>query len=755
MRKLLEKTQSYLSPERTRFIQDAYEFAAKAHDGQTRLSGEPFLDHPLQTAQYLADLHLDAPTLAGALLHDVMEDCGVSFEELEQRFGAEVAILVDAVTKLGRIDKKGPQEQNGAALIQDDGHYQAASLRKMLVSMAKDVRVVLIKLADRLHNMRTLKAHSPERQIAIAQETLDIYAPLAHRLGIWNFKWQLEDMAFRYLQPTQYKYISRLLASRRDEREQYTDHMCAILAEALTKASIEAQVTGRAKHIYSIYEKMQTYNAQGKAFHDIYDLFALRILVQEKQGCYAALGIVHSLWHPLPGQFDDYIAKQKENMYQALHTAVMGPEAKPLEIQIKTYDMHEVAEYGVASHWLYKEGDSVRDTQFEEKMTWLRQVLEWQQEMSESEEFLETIKTDLFPDQVFVYTPKGHIKELPAGATPIDMAYRIHTELGHRCIGAKVNGKLTALDYPLQSGDTVEILTSKVARGPSLDWLNSNLGYVKSGNAREKIRTWFRKQERGANIERGKELLAKEFLRHSVAPDHADVARLFQYDSVDDFFAALGNGSITTNHVATRLTLLQERPPEESLTQANGPASGIQIRGVGDLLTHLARCCSPIPGDEIVGYITRSRGIAVHRKNCRNIIKGDEPDRLVNVDWGATRHLYPIRLRIDAWDRVGLLRDITALVSGDRVNIASMFTQEDSQEGTATIFLTLFTQGIDQLSRLFVILEAVPGVINVSRTELDESAPTKKSTTSSETTPQRSSNAQRKNGAKSAKAIQP
>ena len=755
MRKLLEKTQSYLSAERTQFIQGAYEFAAKAHDGQTRLSGEPFLDHPLETARYLADLHLDAPTLAGALLHDVMEDCGVSFEELEQQFGAEVATLVDAVTKLGRMDKQDAQEHDGAALDLDDGHYKAASLRKMLVSMAKDVRVVLIKLADRLHNMRTLKAHAPERQIAIAQETLDIYAPLAHRLGIWDFKWRLEDMAFRYLQPTQYKYISRLLASRREEREQYTTHMCDVLAEGLTKASIEAQVTGRAKHIYSIYKKMQTYNAQGKAFHDIYDLFALRVLVQEKQDCYATLGIVHSLWHPLPGQFDDYIAKPKENMYQGLHTAVMGPEAKPLEVQIKTHAMHEVAEYGVASHWVYKEGDSVKDTQFEEKMTWLRQVLEWQQEVSESEEFLETIKTDLFPDQVFVYTPKGDIKELPAGATPIDMAYRIHTELGHRCIGAKVNGKLTTLDYPLQSGDTVEILTSKVARGPSLDWLNSNLGYVRSGNAREKIRTWFRKQERGANIERGKELLAKEFLRLSVAPDHAEVAKLFQYDSLDDLFAALGSGSLTTNQIAARLTLLQERSPEELQTQVYGPASGIQIRGVGNLLPHLARCCSPIPGDEIIGYITRTRGIAVHRKSCRNIIKGDEPDRLVNVDWGTTRNLYPVRLCIEAWDRVGLLRDITALVSGDQVNIASMVTQEDSQEGTATIFLTLFTQGIDQLSRLFVILEGVPGVINVTRTELGESAPTEKSTAGGESEPKRSIHAQRKNGAKSGKTIQP
>ncbi len=724
MKNLLKKAQGYLPPERLELVRSAYDYAARAHQGQTRLSGEPFIGHPVETATYLADLKLDATTLAAALLHDVMEDCDVSFDELEREFGSELARLVDGVTKLTQLDKRGEEETDGLSFDQESRHTQAASLRKMLVAMAQDVRVVLIKLADRLHNMRTLKAHAPARRIAIAQETLDIYAPLAHRLGIFDIKWQLEDMAFHHLQPAQYKTISRLLDTRREEREQYITRVCDLLAEALSRASIKAQVSGRPKHIYSIHLKMQAYAAEGKAFHDIYDLLALRLLLQEKQDCYAALGIVHSLWHPLPGQFDDYIAKPKENMYQGLHTAVMGPEGKPLEVQIKTHAMHEVAEHGVAAHWHYKEGDFSKDIQFEEKMTWLRQLLELQQEVGESEEFLETVKSDLFPDQVFVYTPKGDVKDLPAGSTPIDLAYRVHTDLGHRCIGAKVNGKLAALDYRLQNGDTVEILISKIARGPSLDWLNPNLGFVRSGNAREKIRTWFRKQERGATIQRGKELLAREFRRFSVVLDHGDVARLFKFDSVDDLFAALGSGTITINQIDAQLSHSQEHSTQEYQPPAQGPASGIQIQGVGDFFTHLARCCSPLPGDEIVGYITRSRGISIHRGDCRNVLNQDEPERLVNVEWGTTRHLYPVRLCIEAWDRVGLLRDITTLVSADKVNIASMVTLENNEESTATIALTLFTDSVDQLSRLFVKLEGIQGVISVSRADLTQSTTT-------------------------------
>ncbi|MEK7777990.1 MAG: RelA/SpoT family protein, partial [Chloroflexota bacterium] len=465
VRDLIAKIETYLPDDRVAFVQKAYEYAARAHEGQVRLSGEPFIQHPVETALYLADLHLDATTLAAALLHDVMEDCGVTQEELEAEFGNEVARFVDGVTKLSRLDRVSTEGDEREPRSRAEDHDQAANLRKMLVAMARDLRVVLIKLADRLHNMRTLQAHSPERRLAIAQETLDIYAPLAHRLGMWDIKWRLEDLAFQYLEPDRYNQISRLLASGREEREEHIARVSDILSKALQEASIKAQVTGRAKNIYSIHMKMRAYAAQGKDFNEIHDLFALRILVQEKQECYAALGVVHALWPPIPGLFDDYIGKPKENLYQALHTTVMGPEGVPVEVQIKTNAMHQLSEYGVAAHWRYKEGNAP-DTPFEQKMTWLRQLLEWQRDVSGAEEFLENVKTDIFPDQVFVYTPKGDIKELPAGSTAIDFAYHVHTDLGHRCIGSKVNGKLMALDYELQNGDTIEILASKVARGP-------------------------------------------------------------------------------------------------------------------------------------------------------------------------------------------------------------------------------------------------------------------------------------------------
>ena len=716
MKDLLAKAESYLSPDRNAFVKKAYEYASRAHDGQVRLSGEPFVQHPLATALYLADLHLDATTLAAALLHDVIEDCGVTVEELTREFGSEVANLVDGVTKLSKLDLLGVESTDGIPHSSEDGHDQAANLRKMLIAMARDLRVVLIKLADRLHNMSTLKAQPPQRQIAIAQETLDIYAPLAHRLGMWDIKWRLEDLAFRHLQPATYRQISRLLASRREEREQYITRVSGILSQALTDASIEAEVTGRAKHIYSIYQKMEAYSAQGKDFNEIYDLFALRVMVQEKQDCYTALGVVHALWNPLPGQFDDYIGKPKENMYQGLHTTLMGPEGVPLEVQIKTHAMHHLSEYGIAAHWRYKEG-SAPDTQFEQKMTWLRQLLEWQRDVSGAEEFLENVKTDLFPDQVFVYTPKGDVKELPAGSTPIDFAYHVHTDLGHRCIGAKVNSKLVPLDYQLQNGDTVETLTSKVARGPSLDWLNPHAGYVRSATARQRIRSWFRRQERGPNIQRGRELLTRELRRHNVSHTDEELARLFKVDTPDELLAALGNGTITVNQVATSLTQQEQRPPEEYQVPVPGPASGIQVMGVGDVLTHLGRCCSPLPGDEITGFITRNRGITVHRKDCRNVLNEDESERLVHVDWGTTKTLHPVRLSIEAWDRLGLLRDITTVVSAEKVNIASLVTHEN-EDGTVNVQLTLFTTGVDQLSRLFTKLEEVQGVINVFRASL-------------------------------------
>ena len=716
MRNLLTKAKSYLPLDKVEIIEEAYVFASAAHEGQKRLSGEPYVEHPINTALFLADLNLDATTLAAALLHDVIEDCDVSYEEVLQKFGPEVSRLVDGVTKLSKMDLMATEGvlRNGY----EDG--QAESLRKMLVAMAQDVRVVLIKLADRLHNMQTLKAHSPEKRIAIARETLDIYAPLAHRLGIWDIKWQLEDLAFSHLEPAKYREISRLLATKREEREKYIDHVCQVLREELEKTGIAAEVTGRPKHIYSIFQKVEKYAQQGKEFGQIYDLFALRILVPEVQDCYSSLGTIHGLWHPIPGEFDDYIANPKDNMYQSLHTAVMYQGNTPLEIQVRTYSMHQVSEYGVAAHWRYKEGET-KDLHFEEKMSWLRQLLDWQREVTGAEEFLESVKTDLFQDQVYVYTPKGDVMELPAGSTPIDFAYRIHTDLGHRCIGGKVNGKLVPLYSQLKNGDTVEVITSKVARGPSLDWLNTNLGYANTANAREKIRQWFRKQERSANIQRGKELLTKELRRLSLKIDEEEVAALLKFETVAELLASLGSGNVSIAQVTTRLAAQQEPPPEEPAvaTILTWPSSGIEVLGVGDLLTRISQCCNPIPGDDIVGYITRSRGVSVHRADCHNIRNEDEKERLVQVNWGKSQTLYPVRLRIEAWDRVGLLRDITTLVSQEKVNIASVLTTEHEDSSCST-YLTMYTTGVGQLSRLFSRLEGVDGVFSVVRSTPDE-----------------------------------
>ncbi len=717
MKDLFTQIATYLPEDRVVFVRLAYEFAAKSHEGQTRLSGEPYIVHPLETASYLADLQMDAATLAAALLHDVVEDCDVPIAKIDHEFGPDVARLVDGVTKLNKLDLMNAAE-NGALEPfgwSPEDTNRAASLRKLLVAMAQDLRVVLIKLADRMHNMRTLQFHTPERRKAIAQETLDIYAPLAHRLGMWDMKWRLEDMSFHYLEPVKYKEISRLLSQRRDERERYIGNVREVLVQALRNAGLRAHVTGRAKHIYSIYGKMQSYAAQGKEFDDIHDLFALRVNVKDKNECYVALGVVHDLWNPLPGQMDDYVAKPKENGYQSLHTTVMGPEGMPFEVQIRTEEMHQVAEYGIAAHWRYKEGKA-QDNPFEQQMTWLRRLLEWQRDVSGPEEFLENVKTDILPDQVFVYTPKGDIKELPAGSTPIDFAYHVHTDLGHRCMGAKVNGKLVPLDYRLNNGDTVEILTSKVARGPSLDWLNSNAGYVHSATARGRIRAWFRRQERGTNIQRGRDLLTRELRRLSLNPSEEDLAKLFHLESVDDFLAAFGSGGITANQLVTRLTQRPETKtlPEEYTPPASGPASGVEVLGAGDLLTSLAKCCSPLPGDNIIGFITRTRGISIHRKDCKNIANEDEPQRLVRVDWGTMKTLHPVRISIDAWDRVGLLRDITAVVSAEKINIASLTTRENDDD-TATIQLTVFTTGVDQLSRLFTRIEEVHGVVSVTR----------------------------------------
>ena len=726
---LIERVGVYLPEESTDLVRQAYRYADECHEGQMRKSGEPYIAHPLETALFLAGLHLESHTIIAALLHDVVEDCGVSLDEITQRFGHEVSKLVDGVTKLTRMDDKLQLPTEDVATLMDDAeHLHAESLRKMLVSMAEDIRVVLIKLADRLHNMQTLDALPPEKRKRIAQETLDIYSPLAHRLGIWEIKWRLDDLAFRHLNEEKYREISKILAAKRTEREDYIEKVTSALRDELAAYGITAEVIGRPKGIYSTYLKMQKYQTQGKDFGDIYDLFARRVLVEEIADCYKSLGVVHQLWHPIPGQFDDYIGNPKENMYQALHTTVICDGGTPLEVQIKTYELHRIAEYGVAAHWAYKEG-SAGDQRFEEKMTWLRQLLEWQREVAGTAEFIESVKQDFFHDQVFVYTPKGRIVELTSGSTPIDFAYKIHTEMGHRCVGAKVNGKLTALDTPLANGDTVEIFTTKSDRGPSLDWLNPNRGYVMSAGARQSVRQWFRKQERGTNIQRGKEVLRRELRRLNQKVDDETLMGLFKVDTKDDLLANLGSGNIAESLLSYRLAQIgQETEPPLTKRSTDpplsGPSSGITVLGVGNLLMRMGRCCHPIPGEPIIGFITRARGVTVHKQDCASVRHEDEPERLVDVQWGEEKQLYPVRVTMKADDRVGLLRDVTSLVSSEGVNIASVVTG-DYADGTVTIALTCHTTGLDQLNKLFSKLEGVRGCISVTRDRSNLPAPSR------------------------------
>jgi len=709
---LEKKVQAYLPPEKISQVEAAYQFAGKAHEGQTRLSGEPYLEHPLQAALILAELQLDAASLAAALLHDVTENCDIPITEIEARFGLEIAKLVDGNTKLGKLSKKATTE------IATSG-AQIENLRKMLVAMAEDLRVVFIKLADRLHNMRTLAALPPEKQRVIAQETMEIYAPLAHRLGIWELKWQLEDYSFRYLEPAHYRQIVDLLAVRRAERESFITRVMDILKREFEGLGLNADISGRPKHIYSIYQKMMRYTTLGKDFNDIHDLLALRILVDTIPECYSALGVVHNLWRPMPESFDDFIANPKSNGYQSLHTAVMCLGTTPLEVQIRTREMHYLGEYGVAAHWRYKEGAG-RDIRYEERIAWLRQLIDWHRELSGTEEFLESVKTDIFMDQVFVYTPQGEIKDLPKGATPLDFAYRVHTELGHRCTGAKVNGRLIQLNYELKNGDVVEIMSTKKAKGPSRDWLSPHLGYIKTSHAREKIRQWFKKQERTENIERGRELLDKE-LRHLgiKLSNREELSRLFKFDSLDDFLFAIGYGGITTHQIALKLAAQQEpakTTPE--VKPVKTPTSGIKVLGEGDMLTNLAQCCRPVPGDKIIGYVTRTRGVTIHRQDCYNIIHEDEKERLIPVEWEKTDSLYPVRVRVEAWDRVGLMRDITTIVAEEKVNIITVNSMQKDGATTAdyfTVELALETSGLAQLSRLLSRIEGIRGVIGVTR----------------------------------------
>jgi guanosine-3',5'-bis(diphosphate) 3'-pyrophosphohydrolase len=711
--RLLEKAEEYLPPEKIKVVEEAYKFAAEKHQGHVRLSGEPFIEHPLQTAYILAELQLDSGSLAAALLHDIPEETGLSIDEIKKRFGQEIARLVDGVTKLGKVSL--------ATTAPITNESQAENLRKMLVAMAEDLRVVFIKLADRLHNMRTLKYLPKDRQLQNAQETMDIYAPLAHRLGIWELKWQLEDLSFQYLEPKDYASVARLVDLRRNQREKFIARAIDVLKKEFDRVGLVADISGRPKHLYSIHEKMERYAAMGRRFGEIHDLLALRVLVDTVPDCYNAMGIIHSLWHPLPDAFDDYIASPKPNGYQALHTAVMALGTTHLEIQIRTREMHHVAEYGVAAHWRYKEGEK-RDMRFEERVAWLRQLIEWHRELSGAEEFLESVKTDIFIDQVFVYTPKGEIKDLPKGSTPLDFAYRVHTDLGHRCIGAKVNGKLVPFNYELKNGDIVEIISAKGARGPSLDWLNPNLGYVNTSHARTKIRQWFNKQERTENIERGRQILDKELRRLGIKTERQALAELFEYKSLDDFLAAVGNGTVTAHQIVLKLAAQEEK--ETAVTGIAPPTTlaGVRVLGVGDLMTNIAKCCHPVPGDKIIGYITRSRGVTIHREDCHNVLHEDEKERLIPVEWGQSDNLYPVNIEVEAWDRVGLMRDITTVVAEEKVNITSVNLAEGDGQ-TVTMFLTLEIKGLAQLSQILKKIDAVKGVISVSRVGVEVSRP--------------------------------
>ncbi len=664
-------------------VRDAFVFACAHHADQRRKSGEEFISHPVGVAKVCAGMRLDTQTLCAALLHDTVEDTSASLGEVRERFGEEIAGLVDGVTKLTGIT------------FQSRDEAQAENYRKMMVAMASDIRVILIKLADRLHNMRTIDALPKQRQIEKAKETLDIYGPIAHRLGIHAIKWELEDLAFATLHPRKYQDIKGLVSQQREERERYVDKAGSYLRKELEALGIEAEIAGRAKHFYSIYSKM---TKKGREFNEIYDLTAMRVVVESVKDCYGAVGVIHSLWKPLPGRFKDFIAMPKFNMYQSLHTTVIGPEGRPLEIQIRTREMHDMAEFGIAAHWIYKVGESGgRDATGpgggpgdDDKLRWLRRLLDWQQELDDSSEFVETLKVDLFEDEVFVFTPKGEVKSLAAGATPLDFAYEIHTDVGHRCVGAKVNGKIVPLHYELKSGDIVEVLTSKRERGPSRDWL----ALVKTTRARNKIKQWFRAESRKDTEHSGRETL-QEYLRRQGLPAQkivgspllAHVIREMGFKKADDFYIAVGAAKVSPKVVVGKImqrlkhgeAAEGEPAPGERLTanrrrrrpDSSSSQYGIEVEGVDDVMLRLAKCCRPVPGDPIVGYISLGRGITIHREDCPNVrALRKDPDRFTGVSWdGEGRTAFRVEIHVDAWDRHRLLEDLSRTFAEAGVNI--------------------------------------------------------------------------------------
>ncbi len=728
---LRDMVSAYMAPEDIEMVIKAFNFANDAHKGQCRRSGEPFIAHPVEVGIILADLRMDVESICAALLHDTIEDTDATAEQVEAEFGEQIRLLVEGVTKISQIE------------VESLSDTQAATIRKMFVAMSKDIRVIVIKLADRLHNMRTLAALREDRRIFKARETLEIYAPIAHRLGINSIKWELEDLSFFYLEPNKYKQVSRMVAESRSEREKYLSDVVDIIRDEMSKVGIQAQVAGRPKHLYSIYQKM---TKKGKGFSEIYDLIAVRVIVKSVKDCYSALGAIHTLWNPMPGRFKDYIAMPKFNMYQSLHTTVMGPAGRPLEVQIRTEEMHRASEYGVAAHWRYKESSGlVTEDALDQQMAWLREMVDWQDETEDSREFLKSLKTDLGNSEVFVFTPKGDVKSLRAGATPVDFAYAVHTEVGNHCVGAKVNGSIVPLSYELQVGDRVEILTQKSAR-PSRDWLTM----VKTPSARSKIRSYFSKASRSDDLQIGRERLAREMSNHNLGLSSArsqralkTVADAMGFNDTDDMFVQLGKGNESAQHVANRLLkILVDQGTEEAekpdigespsstgimapmITSVSRPkkhethaTNGIVVKGVDDVLVRLSRCCNPVPGDKIMGFVTRGRGVSVHRDDCPNAFElKKHPERIIEVSWedSAAASSYQVEIYVEALDRMNLLLDVTKVLSevGTNVISSSTTTQRDGMVAMRFLFQV---SDITIIDKIIESLTEIEGVFSAQR----------------------------------------
>ena len=712
----VERVAGKLSSADHLLLANAVELAFRAHAGQLRLSGEHYISHVLAVAEILSTLNADCDALCAAVLHDVVEDTPVTLKEITEQFGPAIGQLVAGVTKMRLL-----REYTVVDAHTKNEKHQAENLRKLLLAMVEDVRVVLIKLADRLHNMRTLGFLPPERQQRIAHETLDIFAPLANRLGIWQIKWELEDLALRYLEPDAYKSIAALLDERRLDRERYIASAIQIIESELQQIKIAAKVSGRPKHIYSIWKKMQRKHI---GFHEVFDVRAVRILVHTVADCYAALGVVHTLWRHVPKEFDDYIATPKENDYQSLHTAVIGPDNKTLEIQIRTEDMHAHSELGVAAHWRYKEGGHY-DSKYEAKLHWLRQILEWKEEEPSAKDFVARFKAEVFQDRVYVLTPKGNILDLVQGATPLDFAYSVHTDIGHRCRGAKVNGHIVPLTYELKTGEQVEILTARQGT-PSLDWLNPQLGYLKTSRARAKVRAWFKQQHQGQSISDGRTIVDRELRRVGIGGVSLQkLATHFKQSSVDDFLVLVGNGELAPTHIVAAAQELLSPEPDDVPILRDAPErkfqatpGAVQVAGVGNLLTSMAKCCKPVPHDSIVGYITKGRGVTVHRRDCANVtrLNESERDRFVEVSWNKQAFgSFAVDIRVLAHDRRGLLKDITSILSNEEINVLAVNTLTDIKDQMARMHLTLEISDITQLSRILVKMNQLSGVLEVAR----------------------------------------